>query len=387
LINQPSVEANPYLKMRGELQLRAKHAFERAAGWRFGLVFGALLILFAYAWDTAQLFVWHAEFWWVKLVLAFVTLLPLAILTGALGSYGNGFFKIVLWAIFGIVAGWGAIHIPFDGAHMALQNFDSTLRGVEFLPMPRAVSESYQRVALLGAGVGVLVGLAQTILINAAWERSTEDYQLTASGWAFLLLSAPLAFSFAFLFDNAAQLPLRTPIERINAIVQSGLNDAPDLDHTAMEGSRALPYLTGQQWRKQFSADYTLHLASADLTPAGNTYVDVSFANGFNWRCRLTSLGEFAVSCFALNTEYARYISEFVPRGSFRCNECQARVSQQAADWRAHHARPLTNTDHISVLHGAGSSIRVRVQSQRENSFECLIGGANPVIVEQCLNR
>lgn len=386
MTNQRPVESNPYLKLRGESQLRAKHAFERAAGWRFGLVFGGLVILMGYAWDAAQIASYHADFWWVKFALACVTILPLAVLTGGLAGYVNWLLKLPLWALFGIVAGWFAIHIPFDLSRAALQNLDANLLVVEYLPIPAAATDSFSFLATLGAFLGLLVGFAQTLLVNAAWERSTEDYKITVAGWALFLLSLPLAFAFAFLYDGTAHLPMRMPMERVNTIVQSGLTDPPNLDHATMEYHRALVYLTGQRWAKQFSPDYTMRLVSAEPTRVGEAYVDVTFSNGFNWRCRLTSFGEFAVGCTDLNAEYARYISEFVPRGSFRCADCEARVTEQAANWRAENARALEPTDKLSVLHGAGSSILVRVQSQSSSSFECLISGANPVIVAQCKN-
>jgi hypothetical protein len=176
------------------------------------------------------------------------------------------------------------------------------------------------------------------------------------------------------------------PMERVNGIVQSGLNDPPNLDHATMEYHRALVYLTGQRWGKQFSSDYVMRLVSAEPTRLGEAYVDVTFSNGFNWRCRLTSFGEFAVGCTDLNGEYARYISEFVPRGSFRCADCEARVTVQAADWRSQNARPLTPGDKVSITHNAGSSMVIRVESQSQNSFECLLWGANPVIFQECKN-
>jgi hypothetical protein len=384
LINERPLESNPYLKMRGESQVRAKHAFERRAGWRFGLIFGVLLLVMGYAWDAAQLARFHTEFWWLKFALAAVTILPLAILTGGISGYMNWLLKLPLWAIFGIIAGWCAIHIPFDGMRIALQPFDANLRIVEYLPVPEAAAESNGMLGTLGASVGLLVGLAQTFLVNSAWERSTSDYRITLSGLALFLLTIPFAFAYAFLYDGTAHVPLRMPLERIHSIVQSGLNDPPNLDSSGVEADRALNYLTGQRWRKQFTADYTMHVASVEPTRLGQSYVDVSFTNGFNWRCRLTSIGEFAIGCNDLNTDYARYITEFVPRGSFRCEDCEARVTAQAAEWRAQNARPLTTTDKISATHGAGSSVNVRVLSQHQNSFECLIWGANPVIVEQC---
>lgn len=384
MINERPIESNPYVKMRGESQVRAKHAFERRAGWGFGLVFGALVVLPGYAWDAAQLALLHAEHWWLRFALATLAIFPLAMLTGGISGYVNWVLKLPMWALWGILASWCVLHLPFDWTRSALEPLHPSLRIVEYLPLPEATAESYGLLAVLSAGIGILVGLAQTLLVTGAWERAASDYRMTAGGWALFLFTIPLAIAFAFLNDSIVNQPLRAPLERVQAIVQSGLNDAANLDPSGMEFDRAVNYQTGQQWRKQFTTDYTMHLASAGAAGTGDAYVDVRFTNGFNWRCRMTSRGEFAIDCTDLNTDYARYLTEFVPRGSFRCQDCESRVSAQAAEWRAQHARPLTTTDKIIVTHGAGSSVTVRVQSQRENSFECLIWGANPVIVEQC---
>ena len=89
LVNPTPIESNPYLKARGESQLRAKHAFERRAGWRYGFVFGATLLFAGYAIDAIQQVQAHSEFWWLNLTLAAVTILPLAILAGGIGGYVN----------------------------------------------------------------------------------------------------------------------------------------------------------------------------------------------------------------------------------------------------------------------------------------------------------
>lgn len=387
MINQRPIELNPYLKMRGESQLRAKHAFERAAGWRYGMVFGALILLMAYAWDAFQLFTIHTEFWWVKLALALVTIFPLAVFAGGVGGHVNWFLKLPIWMVFGIVGAWVVIRLPFDGARVVLQNFDVNLQLVEFLPIPDAAAASFGMLGTLGACLGILAGLLQSVTVNWAWERSTDDYRLTLSGWAMFLLALPVAFAYAFLFDGTAHLPLRAPQQLIHSVIQSGLNDAPDQDQTQMEIHRALVYLTGQRWKKNFTPEYIVRLASSEPSAVGESYVDVTFTNGFNWRCRITTYGEFTGGCYDLNAEYTRYLSEFIPRGSFRCADCQARVARQAAQWRAENARELTSTDKIQLAHGAGSSIRARVQSQNQNSFECLLWGANPVIVESCESK
>lgn len=387
MINQRPLESNPYLKLRVESQVRAKHAFERAAGWRYGFVAGALLVLLTYGWDAIQLLSYQTEFWWVKFAIAFFSIFPLAILTGGIGGYVNWLLKIPLWMLFSVAAAWCVIHIPFHGARIALQNIDSNLRLVEFLPLPLAAQDSFGMLATLGAFLGILMGLMQSVSVNAAWERSTEDYQFTLQGWAMFLLMTPMAMAYAILFDGTAHLPLRAPQQLIQSVIQSGLNEPPDQDTRTMELHEALVYMTGQTWREKFTHAYTMRLASSEPTAVGESFVDVTFANNFNWRCRITTYGEFTGACYDLDKEYTRYLTEFIPRGSFRCADCEARVTQHAAQWRAQNARELTTTDKITLRHGAGSSVTVQVQSQNENSFECLLWGANPVIVEQCQSK
>jgi hypothetical protein len=315
-----------------------------------------------------------------------VTIFPLAIVTGGIAGYTNWLVKIPLWMLLGIVASWCALYIPYDGARVLLQNFDANLQLVEFLPASAAAAASFGMLAMLGASVGALIGLAQSVTVSWAWERSTEDFQMTLVGSAMFLFVLPLALALGVLFDGTAHQPLRAPQELIHAVIESGLNDAPDQDERQMETPRARVYSMGQRWRKNFAPEYVIRLASSEPSAVGESFVDATFSNGFTLRCRVTTYGEFAGACYDLNVEYARYLSEFVPRGSFRCAECQARVTQQAADWRAANARPLASGDRVSAHHGAGSSVVMRVDSQTENSFECLVWGANPVIVQQCRN-
>ncbi|MBI4670841.1 MAG: hypothetical protein HY741_04125 [Chloroflexi bacterium] len=384
MINQRQIETNPYLKARGESQLRAKHAFERAAGWRFGLVFGVLIVLIGYVWDAIQLAQTHAEYWWIHLALACVTILPLAILAGAVSGYVNWLLKMAVWAVFGIAAGWTAIHIPFEGARLALQWFDANLRLAEYLPIPNAAASSFGMLATLGALMGLLVGLTQMVAVGWAWERTTEDFQLTPGGWAMFLAALPFALGYGLLFEGSAQTPLRVPMQTVQAIIESGLHDPPGVDQSNTEIHRALVYLVGQRWRKSMTPEYTLHLAASEPKLVGETFVDASFSNGALLRCRITTYGEFSGGCTDLNQTYRNYISEFLRRGTFDCQECEARVAEDAAAWQQKNARTLTGADTTTITHGAGSSVNVRVTAADGAKIECLLWGANPVTIEAC---
>lgn len=384
MANQTSLESNPYLKARGESQLRAKHAFERKAGWRYGFVFGFLLLLTGYVLDPIQQFQVHSQFWWVNFALAFATIVPLAILAGGFGGYVNWLLKMALWAGFAITAGWCAIHIPFDLSRLVLQWLEPNLRVVDYLPMPRGASDSFGMLAILGAFIGMGVGLTQTFAVGWAWERSTKDFEFTLASWAMLFACLPFAFAYGLLFDGSAQQPLRAPMQTVNAIIQSGLQDPPNLETGNMEMHRALSYLVGQRWRGQLASDYTLYLAASEPQVKGETYVDAAFANGNLLRCRITTFGEFSGGCADLKLAYSNYISEFLRRGAFDCQDCQSEISESARAWQQQNARTLTSGDTTRVRHGAGSSINVRVTTTDGKTLECLFGGANPVRVAEC---
>lgn len=384
MINDRPLESNPYLKARGESQLRAKHAFQQRAGWRFGLIFGALIVLTGYGWDALQLYLVHAEFWWLRLVLAAVTILPLAILAGGIGGYVNWLLKLPLWVLFGIAGAFCAIHLPFEGAQFLVQRLDPNASLGEYLRLTELALDSFGILALLSAVLGVVVGLAQNVIVNWAWERSDEEYRLTLTSWALLFLAAPLAFIYAFLFDISANLPLRAPLALINAVVESGLNDAPGQDPSQMETRRSQIYSTGQRWRSLMSSEYVIRLAASESAETGDSVVDVWFRNGANLRCGTTRGGEFPRTCYDLNVEYSRILSEFVPRGSFRCPDCEMEIADPAVAWQQQNAAPLPADAVFTVRHGAGSVVNVRVRTSPGSAFECLLSGTSPITIERC---
>ncbi len=384
MTSERQLESNPYLKARGESQLRARHSFDRRAGWHFGFVIGILLVSAAYGWDALQLLVLHAEFWWVRLALACITIFPLAILVGGISGYVHWLLKVPLWALFGIASAWCAVHIPFEGAQILLRVFDSNLRLADFLQAPPSIQDSFNTLVILGVALGVLIGLLQTFLVNWAWEYSSEENGLTVRGWVYLLLAAPLALGLAFLFDSAVQAPLRMPLETINAAVQSGLNDLPGQDPNQMEADRTLVYLTGQRWREQFTRSYILHLAAADANETGESVTDVTFDNGFNWRCRVLTNGALKDPCYDLNAEYVNYVTAFVGRGTFQCIDCQGLIAAPADAWQTRNKRTLGANDKLMVKHNAGSTVAVRLAAQGNQGFECVLSGANPVVIQVC---
>ncbi len=97
-----------------------KDAFELAAGWRFGLVFGIALVLFAWGWDTLELALASVELAWAKLILALLIVIPTTVLAAWLAArqHDSALFKWIIWLAWGVLVavpvGVLAAHLPFE---------------------------------------------------------------------------------------------------------------------------------------------------------------------------------------------------------------------------------------------------------------------------------
>lgn len=382
LVNPTPVELNPYLKARGESQLRAKHGFERKAGWRFGLIFGVLVLLAGYTLDAIQQLQAHSQFWWLYFAWALVTLAPLAFLAGGISGYVNWLLKLPIWAGWTLVAGWCALNIPFTLSQLAFQWLDPALRVAD--AAPRSVGDAYGMLAMLSIFAGSAVGLTQTVAVGWAWKHATNDLEFTLGSWMVLFTSLPLALGFGLLIDHFAQQPLRAPLQMTHALIESGLNDPPNLDTSTQNFERATAYREGQRWRNLFTSEYTLHLAAREPQAKAETYIDASFGNGNLLRCRISALDQFSNDCIDLKQAYSDYISEFLRQGAFECRGCASEISAQARAWQQTNARTLTAADTTRVLHRAGSGVSVRVRVADGAELECLFWGVNPIRIAAC---
>lgn len=372
------------IKSRAVSQLHLKKAFECGAGWRFGLVTGVIIVLIGYGWDALQLASISVEYFWIKLLIAAVTILPLATLAGYVAGHFNLILQFVVWLIFGLVSAFFAIHIPFELARGVLTLFDANLSVVELLAIPRAATDSTSVAMTFGALLGILVGGAQSLVVGKAWEDSSDNHTVTRRGWALFLLVLPLALAYAALFDGTVNTPLRTPLQLVSSVIQMGLYSAPDLDFRQMETPQALRYVTAMSWRDKLAPRYVMRLAAIEPRSVGQGYVDTTFDNGLNLRCETTTYGEFIGTCIDLNARYPEYLRQFMGTGTVVCDECEVLPSPQVQNWQKQHPARLGAADLFTIAHGAGGSVRISVTPQAGDPFECLFSGADPVIVEQC---
>ncbi len=369
-----------------ELHQAERERFEEGAGWRYGLVFGLVLVLVGWGWDMWELQRASADMFWSKLLLATIMLIPLTALAGTIAARAHrpNRVKFIVWAVCGALSGLIAIHLPFEGAGALAALIDPAVRGVMIFPFPPAAEERVLIVVAFGALAGLVAAALQNLAVAWAWDRSPANNRISLDGWAMLLVSAPLAFGLAALFDGSANAQLRGPIQLANRRIQIALTTPPDLDVRTMETSRALEYLSIGKWRERFSQRYTEYISNFDRKRLQDVNVDAVFDNGFVWRCQSVRNGDDLYDCVDLSEEYAGFMRQFLQTGDVQCDDCSVHVEPDAAAWHAQQNNAPGDPKQISLIHHAGGVIVVRASQSDGTSVDCQFYGANLIEILTC---
>ncbi len=362
-----------------------KRAFESAFGWRYGLVFGLVLLFTCWGQDAWVLVTSSAELGWGKLLLAAITVLPLLVLAGWLAgrAYSSNPTKLVLWIITSGASGWIAVHLPFQGMSWLTSMFDSTVQGVTVFPFVEDATFMVVIAIVVGVVIAIPAALVQVLATQWAWDRSTEQGQITITSTLFLFLALPLALLLGLFWDGTANYNLRAPIQRSGLVFQMALSTPSDLDMTKMPQDEMMTYVAGLPWRGRISSHYTQYIAYYDPETMQQATVDIAFDNGLILRCQLVQFGRFMGGCFDLGDEAAVLVSQFIQTGKTPCKDCSVQIGQQAAAWRAK-LRSDSVLVQIQVTHHAGSVLLVQGQLGSEGRVQCRLVGAQPVVIHDC---
>ncbi len=366
---------------RKEADYAARQGFEIHAGWRYGVVFGAVLVLVGWgidAWESANA---SLELSWVKLPLAAITLLPLCAMAGGLAArFNRSLVKMAIWGIAGAITGWIAIHLPFEGVSMIASLSDPALGGTVIFSFAPAAQERVVGMMAFGAMSGLIAPWAQKLATLWAWDRSSLDNRMTLGGWVTLLACAPIAMTLGALYDGGANASLRGPSRLTQRLIQVALN-AADLNRAGIQ--QALDLGMTARWRDKFSAHYTQRIADFDRRTLEDVYMDTEFDNGFLWRCQITRDGSNMRHCSDLGETYRDWITQFLQTSRIRCDECVFRVEPEVIAWQTKNAGALVNPRQIDVIHDSGGVVTVRAAFENQ-VVECRIVGAEPMNIQEC---
>ncbi len=348
-------------------------------GWRYGLALGIALILVAWGWDAWQLAAASADLWWGKLLVAAITVLPLALLAAILATPASALVKWILWTLWGLAVGVLATWLPLGGVSALAALLDPAVRGVAIFPLANGGAALMFLTSLFSAAMGLPIALLHVFVTEKAWDRSTADNRLTFSGAALLALVIPIALILGLLLDNLANAQLRTPLLLTAQVIDLGLRAPPNANLSDMSARDSSAYVAASAWRGKFGEHYTQYLADFSTGDFSSAIVDATFDNGLIWRCSTVNYGEFIGGCVDLGAQAREWMSEFWQTGAVNCDDCAVSISPAAADWYAQHRGQPASTAPPVVTHHSGGIVTVS-----NGRVQCQLAGGEPTVIESC---
>jgi hypothetical protein len=190
------------------------------AGLRLGLLAGAAFVFAAWGLDALGLAQAHGWWPWLKLALGGLPAILLCGLAGWLSMKSERRLAGVLaWAVLGMLMGWVAGRLPYDGVPAALRVLDPGLASMIAYnfgsgPLTRAW------LAALGAGGAFLLAGA---LYGSAIEAS-RFATAPLGRWLSFGVCAILFMTAGFAVDVMVNQPLREPIVVLDSVAQYRLD-------------------------------------------------------------------------------------------------------------------------------------------------------------------
>ncbi len=363
-----------------------RQRFERAAGWRFGLLVGLALVLAGWGSDAWQLASASFEYWWAKLVLAALIILPFSAAAGAAAGRAHSaiLLKWLAWFAWGVVTGVVAAYLPFSGMQFVAGLLDPAVRGLAVFPATQETRFLAGYSAFWGALASLFFTLLQIWGTSRAWDGSAEGGRLTLASVAALALGVPLALVLGIWHDNNDNAALRAPVLLLNHVVQYGLQ-TPNVDASQVPESDFRYFTPGAAWRDRFTPRYSQHLAAVDPQTFQQATIDVAFDNGFIWRCQTSQGAAFVAGCFDAGSELAQASATFLESGQAHCKDCTIQIDPQAAAWQQARAHLFNSgPPRVSTAQHSGGLVTALATASSGGSVECRLLGGDPVLLVDC---
>jgi len=373
---------------RKELHQAEREKFEETAGVHYGLVFGIGLVLVGWGWDAYELWRASNEFFWLKLLLIALVIIPLTALAGTIAGHihRSNLRKMIVWVLIGSVLGPISLLMSTEGLSTVIALFDATIRGVTLYPFSAGLQERVVLTAVFGAVIGVLATAMQKLTTAWAWDNSSNDNRFTFASWTLLWACAPLAIALGALYDGSLNSQMRAPVQLSHRLIELMLTTPPDADIRAMNTFTMLDYVNTSKWQKDFTTHYVQRIADLDPRTLTSAFVDVEFDNGFIWRCQSVRNGDNWKDCLDLSPQYRDWMQQFLRTGIVQCGECLVTIPPPTQIWYAQNASHLGTPQQISIAHHAGGVILVTA-TLANTQVDCRIVGASPAVIHDCAIR
>lgn len=348
--------------------------FMRKAGAMYGVVVALGFALFFWLPDALMLRAANYQGWWVKLVLGLLVTIPLMALIGWLAASARwSGLNVLIWIIGGGLLAWVGGHIQFEGVSWLA-------RLTDIYPSDRMMylfSESAAAFTgtgmVVGAGVGLIIGLIGLVAVERAWDASTSRYGFSFKSIVMLGMCLPALLVLGLLADFQINSSTRNSFTDVRRIIELVSDPNADLVHAKLAPMA--------RYRDRMSPNYTLHwnTINDELT---RLTIDVEFDNGLLLRCPVM-LGS-AYLCTELSAKLNDWMRQLVTVEGQACANCALDIDPEVRQWLKTTVPTLGNLQSIALLQHHGGWLYMRAKFDSERRIDCRFSGSQPLTVDFC---
>ncbi|HSD85570.1 MAG TPA: hypothetical protein VLG46_17040, partial [Anaerolineae bacterium] len=180
----------------------AHQRFIRKAGILYGVNVALGFTLFFWLPDALALRELHYAGWWMKLVLGLALVTPLSAALGWLAaSLRWAGLSVLAWMAGGGMLAWIGGHVQFEGMSWLMRLTDIYPSEQVMYPFTLAATAYTGLSAFVGVGVGLFIGTFGLLVLERAWEASTQRHGFSFKSLVILGACLPALLGLGLIAD------------------------------------------------------------------------------------------------------------------------------------------------------------------------------------------
>ncbi len=348
--------------------------FIRKAGALYGVIVALGFTLFFWLPDALTLREAHYSWWWMKLVLGPLLVIPLGAMIGWLAaSMRWSGLGLLVWMAGGGLLAWIGGHIQFDGVSWLV-------RLTDIYPSERVMYSFSEPIAAFtgmsmaaGLGAGLVVGIIGLLAVERAWDASTSRYGFSLKSIALLGLCLPVMLVLGLLADFQINASTRGAITGVQQTIETVRDPNADLVRAKLAPMA--------RYRTRMSPNYTLYLNTIndELT---RYLIDVQFDTGLILRC--PNLWENTFLCSDLSKQLDEWMTQLATVKDWACTDCGLEIDDAVRQWLNATAPTLGQLESVALLKHQGGWLYMRATFASGRKIDCRFVGDQPMTVDLC---
>jgi hypothetical protein len=348
--------------------------FIRKAGALYGAIVALGFALFFWLPDALILREAHYQDWWVKLALGLLVTLPVSAVIGWLAAAMRwSGLNLLIWMAGGGLLAWIGGHIQFDGVSWLARLTDIYPSERVMYPFSEPAAAFTGISMVVGAGVGLVVGVIGLVAVERAWDASTSRYGFSIKSIVMLGLCLPALLLLGLLADFQINSSTRNAITEVQRIIEMVRDPNADLVR-----ARLAPMT---RYLDRMSPNYILYwnTINDDLTRHS---IDAQFESGLILRCPVM-LGNASL-CTDLSAKLKEWMTQLVTVVDWACTDCSLRIDESVRQWLSATVPTLGKLESVTMLNHHGGWVYLRATFDSGRQIDCRFSGDQPITVDLC---